>query len=98
VTVPDQEIESEIPMTIENDKDVPLLEWLDEDSDEEKFILVQSKKKRKRKVRTSLGSLEKEPYIRRSSRTTPSGHMQLGGGGRKILLQKNSKKVKNEFE
>jgi hypothetical protein len=98
VTVPDQEIESEIPMTIENDKDVPLLEWLDEDSDEEKFILVQSKKKRKRKVRTSLGSLEKEPYIRRSSRTTPSGYRQIGGGGRKILLQKNSKKAKNEFE
>jgi hypothetical protein len=98
VTVPDQEIESEIPMTIENDKDVPLLEWLDEDSDEEKFILVQSKKKRKRKVRTSLGSLEKEPYIRRSSRTTPFGHRQILGGGRKILLQKNSKKAKNEFE
>jgi hypothetical protein len=98
--IPIHEVESEIPTSVSKDNEVPLLEWLDEDPDEENFILVQSKKKLKKKVRTSLGCLEKEPYIR-STRTTPSVYRQVGegGGGRKILLQKRSlKSSKNEYE
>jgi hypothetical protein len=92
--VPVQEMESETPMIINDANEIPLLERLDEDSDEEKFILVQSKKKMKKKVRTSLRSLEKEPYIR-SSRTTPLVYRQLGGGGEENHApKKNSKKVK----
>jgi hypothetical protein len=35
-----QEIEDEIPKEDNNIRDIPLLEWLDEDSKEEKFTLV----------------------------------------------------------
>jgi hypothetical protein len=48
----------------------------------------------KKKVRTSLGCLEKEPYIRRSTRTTPSVYGQVGGGGAENLAPKRLLKRK----
>jgi hypothetical protein len=47
IDVPIQEIENEIPTEDNNISDIPLLEWLDDDSEDEKFILVQSKKRSK---------------------------------------------------
>jgi hypothetical protein len=75
-------------METSNNCDVPLLEWVDADSEEEKFTLDQSKKKMK-KVRASLGSSEYESPIRRSSRTTPSVYRQIGRAG-KLCSQKVS--------
>jgi hypothetical protein len=88
IVAPIQDVECEIPRKISNNSDIPLLEWLDEDCEEEKFALVQSTKKKKKKLRTSLGFTEKEPPIR-SCRTTPSVYRQRRGGGRKILLPKS---------
>lgn len=57
---------------------VPLLEWINEDSEEENFILVQSRKRKKeqRKLKNSLSvnSCRKDNIIptRTSKRTTPS--------------------------
>jgi hypothetical protein len=47
----------------------------------------------KKKVRTSLGCLEKEPYIRRSTRTTPSVYGQVGGGGGRKSCSKKAPKT-----
>lgn len=61
-----------------NDEQTLLLEWANADSDEENFILVQSKRKKKeqRKLKNSANSkpIENKSTFcaRRSKRTTPS--------------------------
>jgi hypothetical protein len=52
--------------------DVPLLEWLDDDSEAGQFILVQSRKKQ---LENSAGVVNV-----RSKRTTPSIYRDRGGG------------------
>jgi hypothetical protein len=51
---------------------IPLLEWIDDDSENETFTLVQSKKKKKKQVKFSLEKSVEKPPIRRSLRTIPS--------------------------
>lgn len=64
---------------------IPVLDWINEDSEEENFILVQSKKK-KREQNKLKNSVSKEPGInttnmpaRRSKRTTPSIYRSCSG-------------------
>lgn len=60
------------------DNNIPLLEWVNEDSEEEKFILPQSRKKKreqnKLKKSVVIGSSGRQinAPARRSKRTTPS--------------------------
>jgi hypothetical protein len=62
-----------------NEGNVPLLEWLDDDSKNESFTLVQSKKKKKKQVKFILEHLVGEPPIRRSKRGTPSVYKSVRG-------------------
>jgi hypothetical protein len=54
------------------------LEWLEKDSEDEQFTLVQSKKKKKRSSQLLLGNSVKSAPIR-SKRTTPSVYKGKGG-------------------
>jgi hypothetical protein len=62
-----------------NEGNVPLLEWLDDDSKNESFTLVQSKKKKKKQVKFILKHPVGEPPIRRSKRSTPSVYKSVRG-------------------
>jgi hypothetical protein len=67
-------------VTIEAELDsVPLLEWLDDDSENEKFTIVQSRKKKKKQVKLCLECLVEEPPIRKSKRLTRSLYRKVGG-------------------
>jgi hypothetical protein len=57
---------------------IPLLEWVDDDFENEKFTLVQSKKKKKRHIRFSLENSVEKPPVRRSRRNTPSVYRDIG--------------------
>jgi hypothetical protein len=52
--------------------EIPMLEWIDEESEGEQFTLVQSRKKKKKQVHIQLESLVKGEPVRRSKRTAPS--------------------------
>jgi hypothetical protein len=58
--------------------DIPLLEWLDDDSEAESFTLVQSKKKKKKQDHLRLEHLVAHPLIGRSRRSTPSVYRNKG--------------------
>jgi hypothetical protein len=53
-------------------EEVPLLEWLDDDEENEQYTLVQSRKKKKKVLRTHLELPVGEAPVRRSSRATSS--------------------------
>jgi hypothetical protein len=55
------------------------LEWLDEDSENEQFTLVMSKKKKKRQKKLMLKNPVGHAPIRRSKRVTPSIYRKVGG-------------------
>jgi hypothetical protein len=59
-------------------EEVPLLEWVDNDSEAEQFTLVQSRKKKKRNC-AWLENSARELQVRRSKRTTPSLCRDKGG-------------------
>jgi hypothetical protein len=59
--------------------DIPLLEWLENDSESEQFTVVQSKKKKNLKSQILLENSVKSILIRRSKRTTPSVYRGSGG-------------------
>jgi hypothetical protein len=59
--------------------DVPLLEWLEKDSDDKQFTLVQSKEKKKKTSQLLLENSVRTTPIRRSKRTTPSVYRRKGG-------------------
>jgi hypothetical protein len=59
--------------------DVPLLEWLDDDSEVELFTIVQSRKKKKKQAQLQLENLVKNEPIRRSQRNVPSICRNRGG-------------------
>jgi hypothetical protein len=67
-------------------EDVPLLEWLENDSEYEQFTVVQPKKKKNLKSQSLLEDSAKGVPIRRSKRTTPS--MYRGRGGQEGLGKK----------
>jgi hypothetical protein len=58
--------------------EVPLLEWLDDNSERESFTLVQSRKRKKRKIKTPMGNPLGGDHVRRSKRTTPSLYRNVG--------------------
>jgi hypothetical protein len=68
--------------------DVPLLEWLEKDSDDEQFTLVQSKKKKKKSSQLLLENSVRTAPMRRSKRTTPSVYRGKGGQESSIPLMK----------
>jgi hypothetical protein len=53
-------------------EEVPLLEWLDDDEENEQYTLAQSRKKKKKVLRTHLELPVGEAPVRRSSRATSS--------------------------
>jgi hypothetical protein len=55
VKIPDIEMEPEQP-TMVNSSDVPLLEWLEDDSGHEQFTLVQTRRKKKETCENSTGT------------------------------------------
>jgi hypothetical protein len=59
--VPDNEVKEDHILT---------LEWLQEDEEAEEFTLVESRKKKK--MRTQLENLARDPILRRRNRITPS--------------------------
>jgi hypothetical protein len=63
------------PSTVQADNNL-VLEWLDDDSEAVHITLVQSKKKKRQK--TQLENMAREPNIR-SKRTTPSIYRNKGG-------------------
>lgn len=75
----------EQPVTESDINQIPLLEWINEDSEEENFILVQSKKKKreqkklKNSVSKATGMNSTNMPARRSKRTTPSVYRSYGG-------------------
>jgi hypothetical protein len=72
--------------------DVPLLEWLENDSDAKHFTLVQSKKKKKNSSQFLLENLVKTSPIRRSKRITSSVYRGTGGQeGSAPLSKKHSR-------
>jgi hypothetical protein len=75
--LPDVEEVAQSPKEIGNEE-VPLLEWLDDDSENEKCTLVQSKKKKKKQVKLSLEKSVEKPTLRRSQRTAPSVYRRDG--------------------
>jgi hypothetical protein len=71
VDAPVKEMECEESEEVQPD-DVPLLEWLDDDEENEQYTLVQSRKKKKKALRTQVELPVGEIPIRRTSRTTSS--------------------------
>jgi hypothetical protein len=59
---------------------IPLLQWLDDDSESEQFTLVQSRKKKKRQSVVPLPSLGQVESLR-SKRNGPSVYRTRGGKG-----------------
>jgi hypothetical protein len=80
---PKVNVPSKIDGEIENDEsghiDVPLLEWLDEDSEAESFTIVQSRKKKKKQAQFLLENPVLTLPVRRSQRTAPSIYRSRGG-------------------
>jgi hypothetical protein len=66
-------LEEEVPYS-----EIPLLEWVDSDSQVEHYTLVPSIKKKKKR-QTRLKNLVREFNIRRSKRTTPSIYRNIKG-------------------
>jgi hypothetical protein len=64
-------------IALQNDE-IPMLEWLDEESEGEQFILLQSKKKKQ--VQIQLDHIVKNEPVRRSTRTAPSVYRNKGSG------------------
>jgi hypothetical protein len=78
------------PNTIPCDE-IPMLEWLDEVSSEEHFILIQSKKKKKKHVQIKSDSIVKARHVRRSTRTAPYVYRNKG-----FQENSNPKKISNK--
>jgi hypothetical protein len=78
VPIPEIEV-PENASIVDNVGNVSLLEWLDEDSENEKITLVQSKKKKKKQVKTMLKHPTCEIPIRRSRRNTPFVYRKVEG-------------------
>lgn len=57
--------------------EIPLLEWVENDSELEHFTIVQSRKKKKKSRK--LENPTKEVQVRRSKRCTPSVYREKGG-------------------
>jgi hypothetical protein len=51
---------------------------LEDDTEDEKCTLVQSKKKKKKQIKLSLEKLVEKPPLRRSQRTAPSVYRRDG--------------------
>jgi hypothetical protein len=76
-------------------EDVPLLEWLENDSEYEQFTVVQPKKKKNLKSQSLLEDSAKGVPIRRSKRTTPSMYRGRGGqeGSAPMVKQYNKNDI-----
>ncbi|TVU05124.1 hypothetical protein EJB05_48275, partial [Eragrostis curvula] len=62
-----------------SDKNTMLLEWINEDSEEESFTLVQSRKKKKKSNSPVMRISDRPIPLRRSQRSTPSVYRDKGG-------------------
>jgi hypothetical protein len=59
--------------------EIPLLDWLDDDSEAENFVLVQYRKKKKKQGICSMENSVSKGHVRRSQRTTPSVYRSVDG-------------------